>query len=357
MTKAINLKEIEAIAKKKIEQPFWDYYRSGAGDEITLKKNRKAFNKYELLPKTLVDVSQRDLSTTILGQKISMPILIAPTGFQCLAHPDGEIATAKSADKNQTIMVLSTMATTSLEKVAQSQTTPYRWFQLYLHKDQQLTKNLVSRAEKAGYQALCVTVDTPLIGRRETDIRNQFQLPSHLTLGNLTDLHFPEVKEESGLFAYFQKQISANVKAKDIEWLKSITKMPILLKGILRADDAHKAHQLGVDGIIVSNHGGRQLDGAIATIDALSPIVEAVGDKMEILLDGGIRRGIDVLKALSLGAKAVLIGRPILWGLGMDGEQGVNLVLELLKNELDLAMALSGCNSIEQINPSFVQKC
>ena len=356
MIQPLNLREIKAIAQTKIQPVFWDYYRSGAGDEVTLKNNCEAFDHYQLLPKMLVDVSQRNLSTTIFGQKISMPILIAPTAFQCLAHRDGEIATAKSAVSAQTIMVLSTMSTKSLEEVACAQTSPYRWFQLYIHRDQELTKTLVQRAETAGYQALCVTIDAPLLGRREVDIRNQFQLPSHLSLANLTSLHLPETAADSGLFAYFQEQISDQVTWKDIEWLKSITNLPIILKGILRADDAQQAHRLGVDGIIISNHGGRQLDGAIATIDALPRIVEAVGEQMEIMLDGGIRRGVDALKALALGAKAVLIGRPILWGLGMDGQIGVDLVLALLRKELDLAMALSGCATLEEINSSLVEK-
>ena len=356
MIQPLNLTEIKAIAQTKIQPAFWDYYRSGAGDEVTLKNNCEAFHHYQLLPKMLVDVSQRNLSTTIFGQKVSMPILIAPTAFQCLAHRDGEIATAKSAVSAQTIMVLSTMSTKSLEEVARAQTSPYRWFQLYIHRDQKLTKTLVQRAEKAGYQALCVTIDAPVLGRREVDIRNQFQLPAHLSLANLTGLHLPETVAESGLFAYFQEQISDQVTWKDIEWLKSITNLPIILKGILRADDAQQAHRLGVDGIIISNHGGRQLDGAIATIDALPRIVETVGEQMEIMLDGGIRKGIDVLKAIALGAKAVLIGRPILWGLGMDGEIGIDLVLDLLRKELDLAMALSGCATLEEINFSLVEK-
>jgi 4-hydroxymandelate oxidase len=356
MNQPLNLNEIQTIAQSKIKPIFWDYFRSGSGDEITLKRNCQAFLNYQLLPKMLVDVSQRDLSTTILGQKVSMPILIAPTGFQCLAHPDGEIATAKSAVTAETIMVLSTMATTSLETVAQAQTLPYRWFQLYIHRDQELTKTLVKRAETAGYQGICVTVDAPVLGRREADIRNQFQLPPHLTLANLTGLQLPETLSGSGLFAYFQQQISNQVTWKDIEWLKSFTNLPIVLKGILRFEDALQAYNLGVDAIIVSNHGGRQLDGAIATIDALPAITEILGDKMDILLDGGIRRGIDVVKALALGAKAVLIGRPILWGLAMDGEKGVNLVLQLLREELDLAIALIGCTTVGQINSSFVTK-
>jgi 4-hydroxymandelate oxidase len=356
MPPPINLAEIKAIAQENLSSSFWDYYRSGAGDEVTLKLNREAFQGYQVLPKMLVDVSQRDLSTTLFGQSLSMPILIAPTAFQGLAHPEGEIATAQAAQTAKTIMVLSTMSNQSLEAVAQAQSQPYRWFQLYIHKDRALTKELVQRAEAAGYQALCVTVDAPLIGKREADIRNQFQLPAHLTLGNLSQTQLPNIPQGSSLFAYFQQQIDPGVTWKDLEWLKSLTHLPILLKGILRADDAQRACQLRVNGIIVSNHGGRQLDGAIASIDALGTIVNATGGELDILVDGGIRRGIDVFKALALGAKAVLIGRPILWGLAMNGEAGVQLVLELLRQELDLAMALSGCSSLQEIDSSFIQK-
>lgn len=356
MTQPINLQEIETIAQTKISSTFWDYYSSGAGDEVTLKRNIEAFNNYEILPKVLVDVSQRNLTTTILGQSISMPILIAPTAFQCLAHPEGEIATAKAAEKGETIMILSTMSTKSLEEVAQNQTQSLRWFQLYIHKDRELTKSLIKRAEIAGYQALCMTVDAPLIGKREADLRNQFQLPKHLTLANLSNLKLPDIKEESALFAYFQQQMDASITWQDIEWLKTITNLPILLKGILRGYDAKMACKIGVNGIIVSNHGGRQLDGAVASIDALSDVINAVEGQIEVLMDGGIRRGIDVLKCLALGAKAVLIGRPILWGLGMNGEAGVSYVLSLLKQELDLAMALSGCAEIDAINNSLIRK-
>ena len=214
-------------------------------------------------------------------------------------------------------------------------------------------------AEKAGYTAICVTVDAPMLGKREVDIRNQFSLPEPLKLANLValkDLEIPNKSNQSGLFAYFQQQIDPSLTWKDLEWLQSITKLPIVLKGILRADDARLAVENGAKGIIVSNHGGRQLDGAITTLEALPQIVEAVGNEIDIMMDGGIRRGTDVFKALALGAKAVLIGRPILWGLTVNGEAGVNHVLELLKEELSLAMTLSGCPTITEINDSFLLK-
>ncbi|BAU64885.1 FMN-dependent alpha-hydroxy acid dehydrogenase [Stanieria sp. NIES-3757] len=359
MTRPINLFEYEAVAKQHLEPMVLDYYDSGALDEITLRENRKAIARYQLRPRMLVDVSQRDLTTTILGQTLSTPILIAPMAFQCLADPAGELATAQAAAVNQVVMVLSTLSTQSLEAVAsQRQNTP-QWFQLYIHRDRNLTQALVQRAETAGYSALCLTVDAPVLGRRECDRRNQFTLPPGMELANLVsmaDLAIPHSEGESGLFAYFAQQIDPSVTWKDLEWLQSLTSLPILVKGILRGDDAQKAYEHGAKGIIVSNHGGRQLDCAIASFDALPEIVEAVGDKIDVLVDGGIRRGTDILKALALGAKAVLVGRPILWGLATEGEQGVSHVLELLIDELDLAMALSGCASIHAIDSSLVIK-
>ncbi len=334
-----------------------EYYQSGALDEITLRENRLAINRYRLRPRMLVDVSQRDLATKLLGQTLNVPILIAPMAFQCLANSEGEIATAKAAAISNVVMVLSTLSTKSLEAVAaQRQNTP-QWFQLYIHRDRSLTETLVRRAEAAGYEALCLTVDAPMLGKRESDRRNQFTLPKTMELANLSmsNLAIPQTSQESGLFAYFAQQIDPSVTWKDLEWLQSITSLPVLVKGILRSDDSLKAYEHGAKGIIVSNHGGRQLDGAIATFEALTEIVETVGDKIEILVDGGIRRGTDILKALALGAKAVLVGRPILWGLAVEGMKGVAHVLQLLIEELDLAMALCGCASIEDIEPSLVK--
>jgi|GEM_PF-27379 len=354
MTKPINLFEYEALAKQKLSSMAWAYYSSGSLDEATLKDNRSAYERYRLFPRVLTNVRKRNRSTLILGQSLSIPVLIAPMAFQCLAHPDGEIATAKAAQKAGIGMILSTLSTKSIEDVASVD--PLRWFQLYIHKDRELTEALVKRAEKAGYSALCLTVDTPLLGRREADVRNKFILPKDLELANLRGLKNLEIPQtESGLFAYFQQQIDPALSWKDIAWLKEITNLPIILKGILRPDDAVTAVQYGINGIIVSNHGGRQLDGAIATLDALPDIVKAVGDKVDILMDGGIRRGTDIFKALALGAKAVLVGRPILWGLSVDGEAGVSHVLELLTNELDLAMALSGCPTINDIESSYLR--
>lgn len=364
MNHPINLFEYEAIAPQHLSKMARDYYASGAGDEVTLRDNRAAFERYKLRPRMLIDVSQRNLSTTILGQPMEMPILIAPMAFQGLAHPQGELVTAKAATNLGVGMVLSTLSNTSLEDVAQQRKKAPQWFQLYIHRDRGLSRALVQRAEAAGYHALCLTVDAPILGRRERDCRNEFALPPHLKLANLVnmtgettppqDLEISPQSGESGLLTYFAQQIDPSLTWKDLEWLQSLTSLPIVVKGILRGDDAIKALEHGASAIIVSNHGGRQLDSAIASIDALSEVIAAVENQAEVLLDGGIRRGTDILKALALGAKAVLIGRPILWGLAVAGETGTRHILELLRDELDTALALSGCAKIQDIDPSLI---
>ncbi len=361
VTKPLNLFEYEKLAAENLSQMTWDYYASGAGDEITLRDNRDAFTRIKLRPRVLVDVSDRTLATTILGQPLQMPLLIAPMAFQCLADPQGELATATAASKAGVGMVLSTLSTKSMEEVAsayyqQTSSAPL-WFQLYVHRDRGLTRALVERACAAGYKALCLTVDAPLLGRRERDKRNQFSLPPDLQLANLvtlSELNIPYQQEESGLFTYFAQQLDPGVTWRDLEWLQSLCPLPLVMKGILRGDDALRAVECGAKAIIVSNHGGRQLDGAIATLDALTEVVEAVDARAEVILDGGIRRGTDILKALALGAKAVLIGRPALWGLAVDGEAGVADIIKILRDELDLAIALSGCAKLEDIDSSLL---
>ncbi len=363
-TKPLNLFEYEQQAQKCLSPMAWDYYARGAWDEITLRDNHAAFDRIKLRPRVLVDVSDRHLTTTILDQPLQMPVLIAPMAFQCLAHPEGELATAKAASSAGVGMVLSTLSTKSLEEVAQiydsnySQTPhPPLWFQLYIHRDRNLTRALVERAYAAGYQALCVTVDAPVLGKRERDTRNQFTLPPGLQLANLvtiSGLNIPDEQGESGLFTYFAQQLDPAVTWRDLEWLQSISPLPLAIKGILRGDDAVRAVECGAKVIIVSNHGGRQLDGAIASLDALAEVVKAVDGRAEVIIDGGIRRGTDIFKALALGAKAVLVGRPVLWGLAVDKQAGVNHVIEILRNELDLAMALSGCVKLEDIDSSLL---
>lgn len=356
MAEPINVADYEAIARGKLEPQVRDYYAGGAWDEVTLRCNRESFARYQLRPRMLVDVSKLDTQTTILGQKIAAPILIAPTAFHCLAHPEGEIATAKAAAAEETIFVLSTLSTKSIEEVASAVSAGIRWFQLYVHRDRGLTRSLVERAEAAGYQALCVTVDAPVLGIRERDRRNSFTLPKGFTLANLTGMRIPEVEGESALFLYVAQQFDPSLTWRDIEWLKSISRLPIVVKGILRGDDAVLALNHGASAIIVSNHGGRQLDCAIATIDAISEVAEAVDGRIQVLMDGGIRRGTDVLKALARGAKAVLIGRPVLWGLAANGEAGVQLILQLLRDELRSAMALCGCPTLKDIDSSLIAR-
>ncbi|MDF2389415.1 alpha-hydroxy-acid oxidizing protein [Nostoc ellipsosporum NOK] len=356
----INLFEYEQLAKAHLSQMAYDYYSSGAWDEVTLQDNRAAFERIKLRPRMLVDVSDRNLSTSILGQSLQMPLLIAPMAFQCLAHPEGEVATALAAASAGVGMVLSTMATKTMEEVAavNNQQNALQWFQLYIHKDQGLTRALVERADAAGYKALCLTVDAPILGQRERDRRNEFALPPGLHPANLATISGLDIyhqKGESGLFTYFAEQLNPAVTWRDLEWLQSLSSLPLVIKGILRADDAVRAVECGAKAIIVSNHGGRQLDGAIASLDALAEIVAAVDGKAEVLVDGGIRRGTDILKALALGAKAVLIGRPILWGLAVSGQVGVSYVISLLQQELSVAMALCGCTQLQDIDSSLVK--
>ncbi|XP_048698497.2 2-Hydroxyacid oxidase 1 isoform X1 [Caretta caretta] len=309
----------------------------------------------------LRDVSVMDLSTAVLGQKISMPICVGATAMQSMAHVDGEAATARACRSLGTGMMLSSWATSTIEEVAQAAPDGLHWLQLYIYKDREVTRSLVQRAERAGYKGIFVTVDTPLLGKRFDDIRNKFQLPPHLRMKNFdtNDLAFSSEKgygENSGLAVYVAQAIDPSIKWEDITWLRGLTSLPIVTKGILRADDAREAVKHGVNGILVSNHGARQLDGVPATIDVLPEIVEAVEGKAEVYLDGGVRKGTDVLKALALGAKAVFIGRPIIWGLVYQGEEGAKEVLQMLKEEFQLAMALSGCQSVKGIDTTLVRR-
>lgn len=329
---------------------------------ITLRENRKAYSRLRILPRVLVDVTNVDTKTTILGDPVDSPICVAPTAMQQMAHPDGEMATSKAASRHNTLMTLSSWSTISLEDVASAAPTGLRWFQLYVYKDRDVTLDLVRRAERAGYKALAVTVDTPILGRREADIRNRFKLPSHLTMGNfvgkdgsLSSGTKSSGSAGSGLASYVSALIDQSLTWEDIAWLKRNTTLKIVLKGIMTAEDAHIAVRYGVDGIWVSNHGARQVDTSPATIEALPEVIKAVGGHLEVYLDGGILRGTDVFKALALGARAVFLGRPILWGLAHSGEDGVHHVLQLINEELRLAMKLCGCRSLVDIKPSYIR--
>jgi 4-hydroxymandelate oxidase len=351
-----NLFEFEKHACEKLHKIAFDYYSSGAHDEITLRDNREAYNRIKIHYKVLVDVSKRDLSTEVLGQKISFPLIIAPTAFHKMAHDEGECAVAKAAVKADTIMCLSTLSNSTVEEVSNNCNSNF-WFQLYVFRDKAVTEKLVRRVEKAGARAIVVTVDAPLLGTREKDVKNKFQLPRGLSVINLMPDNKDELpgdKPDSGLSLYFNEMLDQGLNWKDIEWLVSITKLPIILKGIVRPDDALRAIEYGAKGIVVSNHGGRQLDTSPATIEVLPSIAKAVDNRIEILVDGGVRRGTDIFKAVALGAKAVLVGRPVLWGLACNGSEGVFEVLSMLKKEFDLALALSGCPNVKDIQRDLV---
>jgi 4-hydroxymandelate oxidase len=351
----INLFDFEALAKNKLESMIYDYYAGGAEDEITVHENQDAYHRIRLKYRVLIDVSHRDLSTTVLGQTVSFPVLIAPTAFQRMAHRDGEVATARAAGAAGTIMILSTLSNSAIEEVVAAGCPT--WFQLYIYKDRSVTASLVQRAKTAGCEAIMLTVDAPVLGRRERDIRNRFELPSHLSVMNLLPAGLQELPQSasgSGLAAYIESVLDPAMTWKDVDWLCSITDLPVLIKGMIHPADALRALEHGVSGIVVSNHGGRQLDTAAPTIEVLSEIVDTIAGKIDVLIDGGIRRGTDVLKAIAVGAKAVLIGRPILWGLAVNGEQGVAKVLSLLRNEFDVAMALCGCTRVDEIQRSLI---
>lgn len=340
----INVFEYEALAQAKMNPAFWDFYRGGSDDEVTLRANRTAFERIRLRPRVLVDVSAGALNmrTTVLGTPVSMPILVAPTGLHSLAHPEGECATAQGAGMANTLMTASTTATRSIEEIARAASGPL-WFQLYVYPSLQVAEKLVHRAEAAGYRAIVLTVDLPYLGNREKDRRNNITIPPE----PFYEANFVDVEEKG--------QPWVPLTWESLSWLRSITSLPILVKGILTAEDAVLAVEHGVAGIIVSNHGGRQLDTALASIDALPEIVEAVTGRCEVYLDGGIRRGTDILKALALGARAVLVGRPILWGLAANGAQGVFQVLEILRKELELSMALAGRPTLDSIDRTLLK--
>ncbi|KAF9360995.1 Hydroxyacid oxidase 1 [Mortierella sp. AD094] len=406
----ISLADLEHNAHVTLDLNALDYYRSGANDMQTLRDNQEAFTRLRLRPRILRDVSKVETQTTLLGHPVSSPICISPTAMQRLVNDEGEKATARAAARAKKCMILSSWSTTTAEDtIAAGNEIPVQhntpglplfWFQLYVYKDRAMTESLIRRVEKAGYKALVITVDTPYLGRRLADVRNVFTLPSHMSManfetkeskitmanilkqeedsrdnGNNSNNNNGEasdsrtqtkkaaegkgtkvVRQESSLAAYVVSQIDPSLNWKDIEWIQSITKLPIVVKGVLTAEDAQLAVESGAKGILVSNHGGRQLDGVLATIDALPEVLDAVqGKDVEVYLDGGVRKGTDVFKALALGARAVFLGRPILWGLAHDGEAGVSLALDLIQKEFELAMALAGCCKVTDINRAHVQ--
>ena len=352
----VNLKDYEVLAETRMERPNWDYYQGGSDDEITLRANRSAFERLWLRPRVLRDVSTCDLSTSVLGIPISMPIMGAPSAAHGLAHPEAECATARGIGLARTVMTLSTDSTRSIEDVAQCASGPL-WQQLYVYTHEE-AEGLVKRAEAAGYRAIVLTVDLPVTSKRERDIRNDF---SSFQLANYPQA-FMGNAERLSLVARSTKSKEKAVYAgnrltwQTLPWLRSITSLPIVVKGILTAEDAELAVEHGANAIIVSNHGGRQLDSAIPSLEALPEVVAAVASRCEVYMDGGVRRGTDVIKALALGARAVLVGRPILWGLAANGTEGVEHVLEILRKELEVSMTLAGCPDLKSITPELIRK-
>ncbi|MQA88617.1 MAG: alpha-hydroxy-acid oxidizing protein [Gemmatimonas sp.] len=355
MTAPIHLSDFEEYAAASLPRMVYDYYAGGAHDEITLRKNREAYQRLELHYRVLRDVADRNLETELLGQTLSMPVFIAPTAFHQLANEEGEVATARAVARAGTVMGLSTLSTRSIEDVGAA-AQGRLWFQLYVYKDREATLELIARAEAAGAKALLLTVDAQVWGIRERDVRNQFQLPPGLRMVNLATSgksEFPEAGG-SGLAAYVNTMFDPSLSWSDLEWLCSSTKLPVLIKGVVRGDDAAIAMEHGAAGVVVSNHGGRQLDTSPAPITVLPAVVEGVAGRGIVLIDGGIRRGTDVVKAVALGADAVAIGRPVLWGLATGGEDGVVRVLEMIRTEVDLAMALCGARTVDEVTEDLV---
>ena len=348
----VNLREFEALAREIVTPMAWAYYAGGANDEITLREADRAWERFRIRPRVLVDVSAVDTRTSVLGTPLAFPVLTAPCALNQLAHADGEVAVARAAATCGIVQVLSTASSTGLEEIAAAVPAP-RWFQLYCYKDLAITEDLVRRAEAAGCTAICLTVDVPILGRREREVRASFAPPAGVTMKILERYATDEMHAAPGSSAlahYVASRWDASLTWDVVGWLRSRTKLPIVLKGILSGEDAALAVEHGAHAVVVSTHGGRQLDRIIASADALAEVVGAVQGRAEVLVDGGIRRGTDILVALALGARAVLVGRPYLWGLAVNGEAGVTHVLTLLRDEFALAMALSGCASAPLIS-------
>ncbi len=354
MPEPVTVADFVPIAKDKLPNATFEYIATGSGEEVTLRDNVEAFRRIRVVPPLMHGVSDCDLSTTVLNQPISMPILLAPVAALRMYHPQGAIATARAAAAAGTLFAVSSSAGSSAEEVASAAKGP-KWFQLYVPKDKAVAKRLVQRVEKAGFQAIVVTVD---LGEwKDADRRNRFSVPKEMLLKHLRDVGYTHLKDDisdDDLNAFNLRAWDLSLSWDFFKWLRSVTKLPLLIKGVLRPEDAKKAVSLGLDGIIVSNHGGRRLDGMPATIDALPEIAKTVDGRIDILMDGGIRRGTDILKALALGAKAVLIGRPYAWALAADGEAGVKRVLDLLKEELQNAMVTSGCATVADVDNSLL---
>jgi 4-hydroxymandelate oxidase len=355
----LSVQEYEPPARQRLPPETWDYIAGGSGAETTLAANRAAYDRYVLRPRALVDVSRCDTSAKLLGADLSAPIGVAPMAYHGLVDAGGEVATARAAGDAGLLFVVSVFASRSLEEIAAAKEGPL-WLQLYWLRRRQVLVDLLARAEAAGYRAVVLTVDTPRVGRRLRDMRNGFVLPAGVAAVNVDSSVMAGMHRrragDSAIERHSRYQFDPTLSWADLDWLRSRTSLPVVLKGLLTAEDAERAAELGVDAVVVSNHGGRQLDGAMASLDALPEIADALRGRCPVLVDGGIRSGADVLKALALGATAVLVGRPVLWGLACGGAEGVRGVLRILSTELTDAMTLSGRPRLSDIDPSLVRR-
>ncbi|KAJ4171356.1 hypothetical protein NW754_013125 [Fusarium falciforme] len=354
LSQCYNLLDFEAVARRVMKKTAWGYYSSGADDEITMRENHSAFHRVWFRPRVLVDVEHVDFSTTMLGTKCSIPFYVTATALGKLGHPEGEVILTRAAHKHDVIQMIPTLASCSLDEILDAQQgAQVQWLQLYVNKDREITRKIIQHAEKRGCKGLFITVDAPQLGRREKDMRSKFTDPgSDVQSGHETD-------NSQGAARAISSFIDPALSWKDIPWFQSITSMPIVLKGVQRVEDAVKAAEMGVQGIVLSNHGGRQLDTAPSAIEVLAetmPVLREQGldSKMEVFIDGGIRRSTDIIKALCLGAKGVGIGRPFLYAMSSYGQEGVERAMQLLKDEMEMNMRLIGCAKVEDLNPSLV---
>jgi L-lactate dehydrogenase (cytochrome) len=379
LRRAASVRDLRLIARKRLPRGVFDYIDGGAEDELTLRRNAEAFRRLEFRPRVLRDVGAIDTSTTLLGRPLPVPLVLAPTGFTRIASPGGELDVARAAARAQLPYTLSTMGTRSIEEVA-AVSSGRKWFQVYVWRDRGLVKEMLGRAAAAGYEAIVVTVDTAVLGRRERDVRHGFTLPPRLgpgtlldgalhpgwtwdfvraepiTFANITGTGVPDGAEAVNLAEYTNGQFDPALSWRDLDWFRAAWDGPIVLKGIQTVDDARLAADAGVEAIALSNHGGRQLDGSPPPAELIAPVADAIGDRAEIICDGGIRRGSDIVKAVALGARACMIGRAYLYGLGAAGERGVDHVLALLDADIRRTMALTGRRRMSELGPDLVQR-
>ena len=350
----LDLGALEALAASTLGPMAYAYYSGGADEEVLVGENQRAWQRLRLHPRVLVDVSEIETRTTVLGDEVMMPVLAAPTAIQRLAHPDGELATARGAALAGTVMCLSSLSNTPLEEVAGAGAGAPQWMQIYILKDRARTADMVAQVKEAGYRALALTVDAPVSGLRSSELRGGVHLPDDLALPNLADASATHAQSQ-GFMAVVSREFDPSITYDDVAWLADLSGLPVLAKGVARADDAVRCLDAGAAGVIVSNHGGRQLDDALPTATVLPEIAQAIQGRGEVIVDGGVRRPADVVKALALGATAVQLGRPILWALGARGEQGVVDLLSWFTHELRRTMALCGAPTINAIDASLVR--